>query len=146
MWLLSARASPARRSPRCWLEAASRCCCSSASSAYRDRVRGEYMAPWGVLEARALGLESVIRSTEAVDARYTVPFDELVDPAVAAESTRDNSTFLPDVAGSLCASHPRSCRALAEEAVRAGAQLVRGVAEVHVRAGKRPAITFRNGT
>jgi 2-polyprenyl-6-methoxyphenol hydroxylase-like FAD-dependent oxidoreductase len=23
---------------------------------YRDRVRGEYMAPWGVLEARALGL------------------------------------------------------------------------------------------
>ena len=37
---------------------------------YRDRVRGEYMAPWGVLEARALGLEDVIRSTQAVDARY----------------------------------------------------------------------------
>ena len=32
---------------------------------YRDRVRGEYMAPWGVLEARALGLEDVIRSTHA---------------------------------------------------------------------------------
>src|SRR5580700_6663589 len=51
--------------------------------AYRDRVRGEYMAPWGVLEARALGLESVIRSTQAVDARYMVPFDELSDPSVA---------------------------------------------------------------
>ena len=25
---------------------------------YRDRVRGEYMAPWGVLEARALGLKT----------------------------------------------------------------------------------------
>ena len=24
---------------------------------HRDRVRGEYMAPWGVLEARAVGLE-----------------------------------------------------------------------------------------
>jgi 2-polyprenyl-6-methoxyphenol hydroxylase-like FAD-dependent oxidoreductase len=114
--------------------------------AYRDRVRGEYMAPWGVLEARALGLESVIRSTQAVDARYAAPFDELVDPSVAAQSTRDNSTFLPDVAGSLCASHPKSCQALADEAVRAGAQLVRGVAEVHLRTGNRPTITFRNGT
>lgn len=113
---------------------------------YRDRVRGEYMAPWGVLEARALGLESVIRSTQAVDARYMVPFDELVDSSLAAESARDNSTFLPDVAGSLCASHPKSCHALAEEAVRAGAQLVRGVAEVHVRTGNRPTITFHNGT
>ncbi|MGA8721137.1 MAG: FAD-dependent monooxygenase [Solirubrobacteraceae bacterium] len=75
-----------------------------------------------------------------------MPFDELLDPAVAAEAMRDNSTFLPDVAGSLCASHAGSCQALAEEAVRAGAQLVRGVAEVHVRAGHRPAITFRNGT
>jgi 2-polyprenyl-6-methoxyphenol hydroxylase-like FAD-dependent oxidoreductase len=114
--------------------------------AYRDRVRGEYMAPWGVLEARALRLESVIRSTQAVDARYAAPFDELVDPSVAAQSTRDNSTFLPDVAGSLCASHPKSCQALADEAVRAGAQLVRGVAEVHLRTGNRPTITFRNGT
>jgi 2-polyprenyl-6-methoxyphenol hydroxylase-like FAD-dependent oxidoreductase len=113
---------------------------------YRDRVRGEYMAPWGVLEARALGLESVIRSAHAVDARYMVPFDELVDPSLAAESTRDNSTFLPDVAGSLCASHPGSCQALAEAAVRAGAQLVRGAAEVQVRTGNRPAINFRNGT
>jgi menaquinone-9 beta-reductase len=112
---------------------------------YRDRVRGEYLAPWGVLEARALGLESVIRSTQAVDARYAVSFDELVDPSAAAEATRDNSIFLPDVAGPLCASHPRSCQALAEEAVRAGAQLIRGVAEAHVRTGNRPAITFRNG-
>ena len=50
---------------------------------YRDRVRGEFMAPWGVLEARALGLEDVIRSTRAVDARYSVAYDELVDPSAA---------------------------------------------------------------
>ena len=40
--------------------------------AYRDRVRGEYMAPWGVLEARAVALETVIRGAHAVDARYSV--------------------------------------------------------------------------
>ena len=113
---------------------------------YRDRVRGEYMAPWGVVEARALGLERVIRSTQAVDGRYRVAFDELIDPSVAEGSKRDNSTFLPDVAGPLCASHPRSCEALSEEAVGMAAELVRGVAEVRVETGSRPAISFRNGT
>jgi choline dehydrogenase-like flavoprotein len=105
---------------------------------YRDRVRGEYMAPWGVLEARAAGLEDAIRSTQAVDARYSVPFDELTDPSLAAASKRDNSTILPDIAGPLCASHPASCQALAGEALRAGAELVCGVAEVRVQTGKRP--------
>ena len=114
--------------------------------AYRDRVRGEYMAPWGVLEARALGLENVIRSTRAVDGRYGVPFDELIDPSLAAASKRDNSIILPGVAGPLCASHPKSCQALADEAVHMGVELVRGVAGVRVQTGKRPSITFLNGT
>ena len=91
---------------------------------YRDRVRGEFMQPWGVLEARAAGLEDVIRSTQAVDVRYSVRFDELTDPSLAAASKRDNAGILPDVAGPLCASHPRSCHALADEAVHAGARLV----------------------
>ncbi len=114
--------------------------------AYRDRVRGEYIATWGVLEARALGLENVIRSTQAVDGRYGVPFDELIDPSLAVASKHDNSTILPDVAGPLCASHPKSCQALADEAVHVGAEFVRGVAGVRVQTGKRPSITFLNGT
>src|SRR3984885_6588855 len=112
---------------------------------YRARVRGEFMQPWGVLEARAAGLEDVIRSTQAVDGRYSVRFDELIEPSLAAASKQDNSTILPDVAGALCASHPGSCQALADEAVQAGAQLLRGVDGVRVQAGKRPAIAFRNG-
>ena len=47
--------------------------------------------------------------------------------------------------GPLCASHPRTCQALAEDAVRSGAKLVRGVAEVRVQTGRRPSITFLNG-
>lgn len=115
-------------------------------SGYRDRVRGEYMAPWGVLEARALGLEDVIRSTQAADARYSVPYDELSIPSVAEEAKRDNSTIFPDVQGPLCASHPGTCQALAEDAVHSGAELVCGVAEVRVQTGKRPSIAFHNGT
>jgi menaquinone-9 beta-reductase len=113
---------------------------------YRDRVRGEYMATWGVLEARALGLEDVIRSANAVDARYTVAYDELFAPAAAEGTKRDNSTFFPGLSGPLCASHPRTCQALTEDAVRSGAELVCGVAEVRVQTGKRPSITFCNGT
>lgn len=113
---------------------------------YRDRVRGEYMAPWGVLEARALGLEEVIHSTKAVDVRYSVLYDELVAAAAGEEPKSDKSTIFPGVQGPLCASHPKACQALAEEAVRSGTELVRGVADVRVRTGKRPSITFSNGT
>ena len=50
----------------------------------------------------------------------------------------DASTILPGVRGPLCASHPGACQALAGEAVRLGAELVCGVAEVRVQAGARP--------
>ena len=112
---------------------------------YRDRVRGEFMAPWGVLEARALGLEDVIRSTRAVDARYSVAYDELVDPSAAEAAKRDNSTVFPGVSGGLCASHPGTCRALADDAARSGVDVVSGAAEVRVQPGKRPSVTYRDG-
>ena len=114
--------------------------------AYRDRVRGEYMATWGVLEARALGLEDVIRCMHAADARYMVPYDELSAPSAAEEMKSDRSTIFPGVQGPLCAPHPGTCRALAEEAVRSGAELVYGVGDVRVKTGKRPSVAFRNGT
>jgi 2-polyprenyl-6-methoxyphenol hydroxylase-like FAD-dependent oxidoreductase len=113
---------------------------------YRDRVRGEYMAQWGVLEARAVGLETVMRRTHAVDARYCVPYDELIEPSVAEGSKADTSKALPGVRGPLCASHPGVCQQLAGEAVRLGADLVSGVTDVRVQAGTRPSVTYRNGT
>jgi 2-polyprenyl-6-methoxyphenol hydroxylase-like FAD-dependent oxidoreductase len=112
---------------------------------YRDRVRGEYMATWGVLEARALGLEDAIRSTQAVDACYSVNYDELSAPSAAEKAKTDRSTIFPGVQGPLCASHPGTCQALAEDAVRSGAELVRDVAEVRVQTGRRPSIAFLNG-
>jgi 2-polyprenyl-6-methoxyphenol hydroxylase-like FAD-dependent oxidoreductase len=115
-------------------------------SCYRDRVRGEYMANWGVLEARAVGLEAVMRRTHAVDARYSVPYDELFVPSAAEDAKADTSTTLAGVQGPLCASHPGVCQALADEAVRLGADLVSGVTHLRVQAGARPSVTYRNGT
>src|SRR5215470_8179289 len=45
---------------------------------YRDRVRGEYMANWGVIEARELGLEEILHSVDPATARFRVPYDELI--------------------------------------------------------------------
>lgn len=113
---------------------------------YRDRVRGEYMQPWGVLEARAVGLGAVIRGTHAVDVRHFVGYDELVAPSAAEMAKGDAaSAILPGV-HPLGASHPGACQALAGEAVRLGAELVRGVGDVRIQAGARPSVTYLNGT
>src|SRR5687767_12040791 len=37
---------------------------------FRDRVRGEYMSPWGVSEARELGIYEPIKETCGSDVRY----------------------------------------------------------------------------
>ena len=38
--------------------------------AFRDRVRGEGMLPWGVAEARALGVDSLLRDGGAREIRW----------------------------------------------------------------------------
>src|SRR6266496_934240 len=44
---------------------------------FKDRIRGEFMAPWGVAETQALGIYEVLRGTCARQARgfgfYTEP-------------------------------------------------------------------------
>ncbi len=112
---------------------------------YRDRVRGEYVANWGVLEARELGLEDVFRSAGAATARYRVPYDELIPREAAEAAVQDTASLLPGVDGGLCASHPAACRVLADAAVQAGAEVVRGVGHVQVEVGRRPSLTFQNG-
>ncbi len=112
---------------------------------YRDRVRGEYMANWGVLEARELGLEDVFHSAGTATARFRVPYDELIDRDAAEAAVQDTATLLPGVEGGICASHPAVCRALAEAATQAGAEVVRGVGLVQIEAGRRPSLNFHNG-
>jgi 2-polyprenyl-6-methoxyphenol hydroxylase-like FAD-dependent oxidoreductase len=112
---------------------------------YRDRVRGEYLANWGVLEARELRLEHVFRSTSAAIARYRVPYDELIPREAAEGAVQDTASLLPGVDGGLCTSHPGACRALADAAAQAGAEVIRGVGHVEVEGGRRPSLTFQNG-
>src|SRR6266404_6153610 len=93
---------------------------------YRDRVRGEWLSPWGVVEAQRLGLYDTLVAAGG----HHVPrfgWDETVDPAQAEAEALDLAGLLPGVPGPLCLGHPTACAALADAAVAAGATVLRGV-------------------
>jgi 2-polyprenyl-6-methoxyphenol hydroxylase-like FAD-dependent oxidoreductase len=112
---------------------------------YRDRVRGEFMPPWGYAELAAAGLLDVVLRGDCTVATSSVPYDEVMPPAVAEQQGLDLASFLPGVPGGLHLGHPETCQALADEAVAAGACLLRGVSAVEVRAGTDPSVRFARG-
>jgi 2-polyprenyl-6-methoxyphenol hydroxylase-like FAD-dependent oxidoreductase len=112
---------------------------------YRDRVRGEYMANWGYLEAVQMGIADALNDSGGVFVRRAITHDEVVPPEIAINAAIDLSQFLPGIPGCFCAGHPASCRALSAAAEAAGARYVRGVGEVRVTAGSRPSVTYELG-
>ena len=51
---------------------------------YRDRVRGEFLQPWGVAEARRLGVEDALLGAGGGYTTGLATYGEDVDPEVAA--------------------------------------------------------------
>ena len=103
-----------------------------------DRVRGEYVAPWGVREVIALGLWDVVSSVEHcnVFTRF-VGFEERIPEVVAIGSMRDFKLMVPDVPGAFGVSHPGLSEALLAHAASCGADVVRGTSSVSVEPGDR---------
>lgn len=105
---------------------------------YPDRVRGESMHAWGVLEARNLGVESVLLEAGAhiapVWKQYLEGIDEARDIPVGM--------MVPGIPGTLNLRHPVACQALIEAAAAAGATVLRGVRDVSLRHGAIPTISF----
>ena len=110
-----------------------------------DRVRGEFMAPWGVAEAARLDLLEILRGTGGVHATRAIPYDETVPPERAEVSARDLRTVHSIGTGPLCAGHPAMCEALCEAGAAAGATVLRGVRNVAVANGEPPEVSFRYG-
>jgi menaquinone-9 beta-reductase len=112
--------------------------------AHRDRVRGEYMVPWGVAELMQLGLYDAVRAAGGHLLTRALPYDEAVDPAWAEAHPRDFTGILRGVPGSLAIGHPRLCDLFDELAVTAGATFLRGVRDLQVVPGAPPRISFRH--
>jgi 2-polyprenyl-6-methoxyphenol hydroxylase-like FAD-dependent oxidoreductase len=110
--------------------------------AHEDRVRGEFMAPWGVAEATRLGLLDVLLGAGGNYIRTLTPYSDLLTPAEAEAKAVDFSALVPGVGGALSIGHPVACDALDAAAVAAGAEVVRGVSEVRVAQGARPEVRY----
>ena len=106
---------------------------------FRDRVRGEGLVPWGVAEARELGIADLLLQTCAKE----VPWMEMgFGPRNLVETT-------PQQAPMLTYCHPEMQEVLLAEAERAGAEVRRGVTVESVEprdsAEKQATVTARNG-
>jgi 2-polyprenyl-6-methoxyphenol hydroxylase-like FAD-dependent oxidoreductase len=111
--------------------------------AYTDRVRGEGMVPWGYEAAGELGLADVIRSAPGASfMTRLVAYDELQTVEQSRARSVDLANVLPGVPGLLAVGHPELRAGLIDEAVRRGAVVVRGVAEIGVEPGQAPAVSW----
>lgn len=108
---------------------------------FRDMVRGEWIAPWGVVEARRIGIyDDLLTANDHHIARH-IEYGDGLDPA-EGDARGLALAMLPGVPGPLSLGHPQACQALFGAAVGAGATAVRGVEEIEVTAGPAPAVSY----
>lgn len=112
------------------------------SEHYEDRVRGEWIAPWGVTETRRLGLYDLLMSAGGHHITDHVTYDESLAPADCEAAPLPLGIFAADVPGPLCLGHPHHCQTLYEAAAAAGAETLRPVTIDIITLGNAPSVTF----
>ncbi len=111
---------------------------------FEDRVRGEWIAPWGVAETKRLGLYDVLMAAGGHHLTRHVTYDESRSPEEAEARTLPLSIFAPDVPGPLCIGNPHHCQVLFDEAVRRGARGLRGARVTQITPGAAPSVSFEH--
>ncbi|MBI3759141.1 MAG: FAD-dependent monooxygenase [Deltaproteobacteria bacterium] len=114
------------------------------STVYRDIVRGEWMAPWGVLELIRLGLYDAVRAAGGHHVARHWACDEDLPHDEALAMAVDLTTFVPGVAGPLCIGHPALCQLFIELAAESGVTVRRGVSDVRISAGPSPSVIYQH--
>jgi 2-polyprenyl-6-methoxyphenol hydroxylase-like FAD-dependent oxidoreductase len=104
---------------------------------FKDRVRGEALAPWGVAEAKELGLLPLLESSGGRHLRWWS-----LNFGGTEVSHRDFTTTTPQRTGWLTFYHPRMQETLIAAAAAAGAEVRRGARVRAVTPGKPPRVTI----
>ena len=112
------------------------------STVFEDRVRGEWIAPWGVAETKRTGLYDTLVAAGGRHLTSHVTYDETRDPAAAEASALPLGMFAEGIAGPLSIRHPVHSQALFDAAVAAGADVRRGVEVQDVTLGAAPSVRF----
>lgn len=101
---------------------------------FKDRVRGEYMNPWGVAEVRELGIYERVRDACGADVRY-------VDMGFGP---RDLIATTPQQLPALAFYHPKMQEAVLTAAAEAGAEIRVGVMVTEIKSGPSPSVVIRS--
>ena len=112
------------------------------SAQYEDRVRGEWIAPWGVTETKRVGLYDLLMQAGGHHITDHVTYDESLAPAACEAEALPLGIFAPDVPGPLCLGHPHHCQTLYDAAIAAGADCLRPVNVESIILGAAPSVTF----
>jgi len=112
------------------------------SEVYEDKVRGEWIAPWGVAEVQRLGLYDLLISAGGHHLTRHITYDETLAPAQAEAAPLPLGIFKEGVPGPLCLRHPLHCQTLFDAAGAAGAKTLRGVRVTETVGGADPHVTY----
>jgi len=114
------------------------------TTVYPDRVRGEWIAPWGVVEVRRVGLYDLLVSAGGHVLARHVSYDESRSPEESETRTLPLSMFVEGVTGPLTIGHPHHCQTLFDEAKRSGATALRGVNVTSIAPGAPSSVTYEH--
>lgn len=109
-----------------------------ATTEFEDRVRGESMQPWGMKEARELGVEQTLLDAGA----HIAPTWKQYDEELGEVGEIPMSIMVPGIPGTLNLRHPVACQALIDAASAAGATVVRGVRDVTISSNGSPTVSY----
>src|SRR5258708_7964257 len=110
-----------------------------------DHVRGEWLAPWGVAGTQRLRLYETLLPAGGAPPPPHIGYSDDIDPATAESQLLDFKAF--EGAGfkpPLCMRHPDMCDLLNTEAIKAGAELIRGATDLQLTAGAAPGLRLRH--
>lgn len=107
---------------------------------FKDRVRGEFIEPWGVAEARMLGIDGLLREQVAHELYW---FDLRAGNLLTLH--RDMVSTTPHQLPCVAFYHPEMQELLIDSAERAGAEVRRGPSVHEVRSGALSSVVFDDG-
>lgn len=107
-----------------------------------DRIRGEWLAPWGVAQATKIGILDDLITAGGHYITWSMRYSENVPIEEGRAKAFDLSSLFPNVPGAMGVGHPQLCETLNTAARDAGATILRGVSRIEVQPGARPKIAF----
>ena len=109
---------------------------------FSDRVRGEWMGQWGVVELKRLGLYGRFMSAGGHHTKRSINYDELRSLGQAEARPTQFLGMHADAQGPLCLEHVVMQNETLAWASENGADICRGVTGVKVNAGASPCVQF----